>query len=655
MWKIPEALESMTQRFLFFVSLALMGACFDTPLKKVRVVSPVARRVVVAETVPIMVRLPKELRNHSVTSRLDGEPTELSALVRRRWTRGGGADVIGTLPTEGLEPGWHTLRLRLESRPKDPVNFQPIESHEVLEIVTRFEFAPRKGSVTVRVLDGDGRPRHARVGVLDMDGARVHIGDKNHRKVDPSKRDNKRNSFFVIDGVGRARLPAGQYRLIISGGIRDAAVERVIAVDTPVSLDVVLPRLISTPDEVTADLHVHTAWSSDAFVADGPRFQSLAAADVDVAVITDHNRARDPRTALEILGLADSVEIVVGTERQIGPTKNGFGHANVFPLAARYRLPQSEATNLGEAVAEWRTLEAAPHFDGDTLLQLNHPRGIQFFPNKKHIKGAHAVFRDLKLDTTKPLGQQEDPSLMAPDPSTGMTLLDVDAIEIMNRFSVTAWLQTRTDWFGFMDQGWFPTGTGNSDSHAIEVERVGFPVNLVRMPTNEPFDQDTFVHAIRAGNVRVSSGPLVELRVRPEAADSKMVGSGERIDGPVAAVVIEVLVRAAPWVPVPEVRLVVNGKVVDRVRVPVERVGPGAPIDRIGLRWRLPITGDTYVLAEAGWPLEDASRPQGRIFSEVAPGHVPVGFTNPVRIDGDGDGEWTPILDPEVSLPSSVW
>ena len=57
------------------------------------------------------------------------------------------------------------------------------------------------------------------------------------------------------------------------------------------------------------------------------------------------------------------------------------------------------------------------------------------------------------------------------------------------------------------------------------------------------------------------------------------------------------------------------------------------------------MAADSWVVAEAGWPLEDdatTSPVVEGLYGLVAPGYVPIGFTNPVRIDADGDGEWRP-------------
>jgi hypothetical protein len=33
----------------------------------------------------------------------------------------------------------------------------------------------------------------------------------------------------------------------------------------------------------------------------------------------------------------------------------------------------------------------------------------------------------------------------------------------------------------------------------------------------------------------------------------------------------------------------------------------------------------------------------GEEYASILPGHIPFAFTNPIYVDADGDGEWTPI------------
>jgi hypothetical protein len=115
---------------------------------------------------------------------------------------------------------------------------------------------------------------------------------------------------------------------------------------------------------------------------------------------------------------------------------------------------------------------------------------------------------------------------------------------------------------------------------------------------------------------------------------------------------VRVRVRAAPWVPVPEVRVVVDGKVVEVVSLDPWAVGEDG-VTRHELDLEMVLTRDSWVLAEAGWPLGEAY-PEGGVglgkYAWVAPGYLPVGFTNPVWLDWDHDGTWMPRSRVEVAL-----
>ena len=118
--------------------------------------------------------------------------------------------------------------------------------------------------------------------------------------------------------------------------------------------------------------------------------------------------------------------------------------------------------------------------------------------------------------------------------------------------------------------------------------------------------------------------------------------SGGRVD-------VTVRVRAAPWVPVDEVRLVVNGRLTR-----LEALPQSTSVERTTRTWRLDLDADAWIIAEAGWPItdeRDRSPSVEGIYGLVAPGYVPIGFTNPVWVDADGDGTWTPPMAPGNRAP----
>ncbi|MGB0639638.1 MAG: CehA/McbA family metallohydrolase, partial [Myxococcota bacterium] len=214
-------------------------------------------------------------------------------------------------------------------------------------------------------------------------------------------------------------------------------------------------------------------------------------------------------------------------------------------------------------------------------------------------------------------------------PESGADFLDFDVLEVMNRFSRRGWIEVRADWFSLMNRGHQVTGTGNSDSHTAHLERVGFPVNLVNVGAA---GEEGLFAAIADGQVRVSTGPLVEMNVR---SGSHVYAPGEQIVPGASATEVTVSVKAVPWVPVDEVRVIVNGEVVFRADIDdAQTISRGT--------WTIPLTltKDSWVIAEAGWPLGRATRPEANTYSRVAFGHVPVGFTNPVWLDVDNNGVW---------------
>jgi hypothetical protein len=327
------------------------------------------------------------------------------------------------------------------------------------------------------------------------------------------------------------------------------------------------------------------------------------------------------------------MRVVDGVEVNLHDEGGPYGHMNAFPVAGA-DIPADQARS---EVTDW--LDAYAALPGSPILQLNHPRGIQFGPREPLLRGAHALFSTRGYSPSAALDTPVNVWLVTPGPS-GTRPLDFDAIEVANRFSREGWLDVRADWFSLLNQGFFLTGTANSDSHALEVERAGFPSNLVHMTppaAGEALDASAFVDAIRAGRVTASNGPVLDLSVA--GTDGRTAGPGEMAGG--AGLVATVRVRAAAWVPCPVVRLVVNG-VAQEVTLP-ER-------DAVALdetyTWPLDPGEDAWVLAEAGEPMalleSGASAPLPEPWAWILPEYEPLAFTNPVRLDVDGDGVFTP-------------
>jgi hypothetical protein len=382
---------------------------------------------------------------------------------------------------------------------------------------------------------------------------------------------------------------------------------------------------------------VHAAPSNDSGLPVDERVRSFAAQGAEVLVSTEHDRIVDPGPTVRALGLDGLLRSVVGSEitstMRSAVAPRTFGHANAFPLvpdprAYRGGAIRANGRRLRDAIADVRAL------GGVRMFQLNHPRSDtgadqddSFFQHLSLGQGG--------LDPSRPQTGR-NARLFERDPASGLRDVDFDALELFNGPSLRAYRAIRADWLWLWLTGEPRTATANSDSHGL-IQVVALPRTYVQISDDSiaGFDEAAFVHALREGRVIGTSGPFVEVALGD-------AGPGETFHG--ARAPLRVRVQAAPWVPVSALR-VWNG-----AEIAVERpIGPG-PITELPLSF----AHDSFVWVEVfGEP--DAT------FAAVAPRFPSIAFTNPVRVDADGDGRWTPpglpdplpavLLDPQSIGP----
>ncbi|MEB2312921.1 MAG: CehA/McbA family metallohydrolase [Polyangiaceae bacterium] len=448
------------------------------------------------------------------------------------------------------------------------------------------------GTLEVTVRDEAGKPLAAKLSLAGLAGTRTpDFGSDGG--TDGAGR-------FVWSGTGRfARaLPPGRYSVMATAGIeRDAARWTVdIAAGAVARVEGTLPRVIETPGWISGDLHLHQAASVDADIAHAARVLSVAAEGVELAVATDHFTVTDlaPTVrALECKGeLASHVLTLRGTE--LSPVGRRFGHFGYFPLEPGARIGFTDTTPK-------RMFAEARAANPRGLLTANHPRMADL-----------GYFHFYKLDPAT--GRVPASSSDEYDPS-------FDAIEIFNgldQVSVPRIRKVLFDWLHLLGQGRRYTATGNSDSHKLFFLDPGVPRNLIRWgdaasdADDVNADPAAVVAAIRAGRVTVTSGPIIDL----EAGGA---GPGEAISGRGPRVPVHLRIRAAPWIDVSEVEVLLGG---EGRRVRFFAVPPSREVVRLDTTFELTFSGSTFVvvLARGKKPLENV----------FAPGVYPFAFTNPV-------------------------
>ncbi|MBX3128771.1 MAG: CehA/McbA family metallohydrolase [Polyangiaceae bacterium] len=475
-----------------------------------------------------------------------------------------------------LQPG-ATLRVRREL------------SQEPLAVAPRAE---RPGAtLIVDLTDENGRPLPAKLSFRGKAGT-----------TDPdfgNDGDETGAGRFAWSGTGRfvRTLPAGRYDVLGTSGIeRDAArFDVVIEPGQNVFVSGTLPRVVTTPGWLSADLHLHQAPSVDADIGLPTRLVSIAAEGVEVAVASDHFAVTD--FAPELSGLltrgaiARRLLTIVGSE--VSTVGNRFGHFNLFPMRPTDAV-RFENTTPKELFAEMRAVSP------DGIIQVNHPRWDDI-----------GYFHRFKLDPT---------TARLPHDARAAFTWDFDAIEVYNGYDAASEAKVRKvvmDWVRLLGQGYRFTATGSSDSHKLFFVDPGLPRTLIYHGPSSSDDDDlsasvaSVVAALRRGQATVTSGPIL---------DVTWGGKGPGEVAPAGTHPMRVRVRAAPWVSVSEVEVLVGAKA-NRVRyfsIPKTRRDVVRLDETFELR--LPEGGFVIVLARGSTPLPNV----------FYAGVKPLGFSNPI-------------------------
>lgn len=457
------------------------------------------------------------------------------------------------------------------------------------------------------------------------------------------------NVAYTGTGQGEVIIRPGAYRVFASRGLAYDAASADVTIGAGETREVELSirKVVDTRGYVSADLHVHSARSSDSSVPPVHRILNFAAEGVEVIVATDHDVIFDYQPIIRSLGLESLMVGIPGTEltttRPLFAERSAIGHWNGWPLAVRPHerkdgAPENEYTEPNVIFDRLRAL-------GAKVVQLNHP-----------VWDTLGFLSNIGFDPALPLHEPPNDFLLR-EAITGTRTrnLDFDVMEVYNSaaFSLPGYLRSRLVWFCLLNQGIRKAGTAVTDTHHVALRHAGFPRTYVAYDVADMARFDAAQFDLRLKEMRAfgTSGPFLEVIALGEGSPG---GPGETVRASSGQISLHVRVQAPCWIPVEEVRVYANGEPVLRVPVP-----PGCP-PHLRFDWILDLrpARDTHYIVEAGMVLPDdpgvPPPPPGLLMSILEPGAWPLAFTNPVFVDVDGDGAFDPpgLAPPATALES---
>jgi hypothetical protein len=411
------------------------------------------------------------------------------------------------------------------------------------------------------------------------------------------------NRVFSLSGHGGLKIPHGIYDVTVSRGIEwSLGVERGVHIGkTPVKLHVALRHDVTTPGLLSADLHVHAAPSWDSVVPLAARVQEFSAEGVDLLVATDHNTVSDYGPLIAELG----AKKLIGSVRGAEVSTIDWGHFGAFPMNPEPGWWVLHGVRM-KGMKPSELLGEVRRHDPNALITVNHPRmGILGYFSRAGFDRTTATFLKPRMS------------------------FDFDAVEVMNGYQSASREQIDIllgDWFSLLTHGHRVTAVGNSDTHHMHYAIAGYPRNYVLVPDDRPdgTDGDALAAALKSGRSFFTTGPILDVDIGGKKIGETVASNGK-------SVTLHVVVRAASWIDVDMVRVLVDGHVTQSLAVPPirtpERLRADVPIS---------VTRDAFVVVVADG---------GKLPAPIGfgPGHRPIpsfAVSNPIYIDVDGNGHY---------------
>lgn len=461
-----------------------------------------------------------------------------------------------------------------------------------------------QATLAVRVTDSDTKAAlPCRLTIVDAEGALAALLPGTTNQTELAARPGV---LYTRDGSASAGLLPGNYTVFASRGFEFSVATQAVTLVAGKTQSVTLNirRAVPTHGWVAADTHIHTLTKSKhGDATEDERMLTIAGEGIELAVATDHNFHADHREAALRTRTSERFTSVIGNE-----VTTKAGHFNAFPIQPGSAIADFSTTNWPALLAGIR---ASP---GVQVITLNHPRDM------------HSGFI--------PLGPASF------NPVSGAALrgqeVSFDGLEVVTSAAMQSDIMLLfRDWFALLNHGHRVTALGSSDTHDVSRFILGQGRTYVKCADSNPsaINVDAACRSLREGRALVSLGLLANLVVNERFGIGDLALRGQR------GVTAVVTVLGPAWVQADRLELFANG-----VRVAEQKLPPVRGTTKARVTFKLPrLKHDFYLVAIASgpgvtapfWETPRPYQPSSETFTPRV-----LGATNPVWVDGDGDGKF---------------
>lgn len=413
--------------------------------------------------------------------------------------------------------------------------------------------------------------------------------------------------IYTRDGKAKVSLLPGTYTVYASRGMEYSAPSQQITVQPGdnTHLNLSLLREVNTEGWVSADTHIHTlTYSGHGDATIDERMLTIAGEGLEVPIATDHNHNTDYSEAALRTKLREHFTSAIGNE-----VTTKVGHFNAFPIKPGSPIPGYKSTNWTVLLQDMRNTP------GVQVITLNHPRDL------------HSGFIPFAATNYNPLTGEH----------IRLTNELFDAMEVITSGALQSDVRRLYhDWFGLLNHGYHIMSVGSSDTHDVSRYILGQGRTYIMADDHDPahIDITQVCRNLRAGRAVVSLGLFVNMDV------AQKYYVGDVATNLPDEFIVTVHADSSSWSWVQNVELYADGV---KIRS-TDYLQPRARLRRsTGFVLKRPFH-DVYLVGLAFGPgvtapFADTPKPYQPASRKFTP-HV-IGSTNPIWIDGDGDGKYT--------------